>query len=528
MSAAGLPPLDALLRLTWWKLGLAIASGLLAALCFPPADFGPLTWVVLVPFFFALTQVHPRGGLVLGFVFGFAFMGFYASFMLIYGTFQWAAIMAFQALFFALFGLAAAACNRAPHPAVRALGVAAAWTLAEMFRGGIGGLGFTVGDLGYTQHDNLPVLQIASMVGHYGIGFLIAAVNATLTQAFLAVAPGIFVRPAMHPRLFAQLAAKTGLATYVIAILLYLWGALVIRQASEPSGETLEAAVVQAALRDSEGATRRDAEVALDTYAELSRTIPDAVDIIVWPEVAVPTPLNERPDMLERLGDLARAKSAWLVVGGYEFAPDGRVFNALYAFSPEGEQIGLYRKVILVPFGESVPMRERFPWLRRFSLRSVDFSPGEGHLVFRFGDRRVGPLICFEALFPGAVRTNARLGADLIVFATSDAWAAGTGEIAQHSATAALRAVESRRWVIRAGTWGESQIISPWGEIIARVPPAQPGSAWGEIETRSALSVYHRYGDAPLLALCAALLIAALMGLPGRPSLPWGPPVGRD
>ena len=78
MTAAGLPSVDTLLRLTWWKLGLALAAGLLAALCFPPADFGPLTWVVLMPLFFALTQVRPGGGFVLGFVFGFAFMGFYA------------------------------------------------------------------------------------------------------------------------------------------------------------------------------------------------------------------------------------------------------------------------------------------------------------------------------------------------------------------------------------------------------------------------------------------------------------------
>lgn len=511
MSANDLPSVSEVLRLTWWKLAVAVLSGLITAYCFPPADFGPLIWIALVPFFFVLTQVRPLGGLVLGFAFGFAFMGSYGTFMLIYGLFTWFICVAFQSLFFALFGLAAAACNSTPHPATRALAVSAAWTLTEMLRGGIGALGFTVGDLGYTQHDQLPLLQVASMVGHYGLGFFIAGLNALLTQTILAIAPGIWARPIIHPRLFAQLAARSALAGYSLVLLLYLWGALVLRGYDRPPGETLEAAVVQAALRDSEGATRADAEHALATYRTLSETIPETVDLIVWPEVAVPEALNRRPDMLDQLGQLARDKSAWLIVGGWEFGPAGKIFNTLYAFSPEGEQIGLYRKVILVPFGEFVPQRDRFPWLARFTLRSVDFSPGERHLVLDFDRWRAGPLICFEGLFPHAVRTIVRLGADFLVVATSDAWAAGTGEILQHSATAALRAVESRRWVVRAGTWGVSQIISPYGHVVASVPDSQPGVAWAAIEPRRDVSFYQRYGDTPTQVVCVFLLIIGLM-----------------
>lgn len=509
--AAGrsVPPVSALLRLTWWKLALALGSGLLTALCFPPGDYGPLAWLALAPFFFALTQVRPLGGLLLGIVYGYAFLGSLASFMLIYGHVEWAATVGFEALFLGLFAMAAAACNRVVHPALRALGVAAAWTLAEMLRGGIGSLGFTVGDLGYTQHDQVPLLQTAAMVGHYGLGFFIAGINALLTQAILGVIPGIFARPLMHPRQFAQSSARAALAGYVVVIMLYLWGAIVMRADERTSGPTIEAAVVQAALGDSEGATRGDADQALETYLALSETIPEAVDLIVWPEVAVPDSLNQRPDMLARLGEHAHRQSAWLIVGGFEFA-EGRVFNSLYVFSPDGVHTETYRKVILVPFGEYVPMRHRFPWLARFALRSVDFSPGPEHRLLRLGDWRGGPLICFEGLFPKAVRANVRLGAEFIVIGTSDAWAAGTAEIEQHSFTAPLRAVESRRWLVRAGTWGISQIVSPYGRVVAHVPDSQPGVAWAPIEPRRDLSVYQRFGDAPMLTLCLALLGIAL------------------
>ena len=93
---------------------------------------------------------------------------------------------------------------------------------------------------------------------------------------------------------------------------------------------------------------RGDADQALETYLALSETIPEAVDLIVWPEVAVPDSLNQRPDMLARLGEHAHRQSAWLIVGGFEFA-EGRVFNSLYVFSPDGVHTETYRKVILVP-----------------------------------------------------------------------------------------------------------------------------------------------------------------------------------
>lgn len=509
-AARAIPDVNKLLRVTWWKLALAIVSGLLTALCFPPGDYGPLVWVALVPLLFALTQVRPRGGFLLGFVYGYTFLGSLAWFMVVYGTVAWSATVGFQALFLGLFGLAAAACNRVAHPALRALGVGAAWTLTEMLRGGIGGLGFTVGDLAYTQHDQVPLLQTASMVGHYGLGFFIAALNAALTQAILGVIPGIFARAVMHPREFARLSARTGLAAYVIVLLLYVWGAIVMRADEQSTGPTIEAAVVQAALGDSEKATRRDADHALETYLALSETIPDDVDLIVWPEVAVPDALNQRPDVIARLGEHAHAQSAWLIVGGFEFA-DGRVYNSLYVFSPAGLHTETYRKVILVPFGEYVPWRDRFPWLARFALRSVDFSPGTEHKTLRLGEWRGGPLICFEGLFPHAVRANVRLGAEFMVIGTSDAWAAGTAEIEQHSFTAPLRAVESRRWLVRAGTWGISQIISPYGRVVASVPASQPGVAWAPIEPRRDLTVYQRLGDGPMLTLCLALLGIALL-----------------
>lgn len=511
-----MPDLDRTLRLTWPKIALAVIAGGLLFCAFPPLDIGPVAWFALIPFFFALTQVRPGGGVVLGLVFGFTFIGLYASFMLDYGFMAWFGSVGFQALFFGLFGLIAALCNKSGHPGLRALAVAGAWTLVEMLRGGIGGLGFTVGNLGYTQYDQLPLVQAASMIGHFGIGLLIAFVNATMGQAVLAVAPGIFIRPRVNPRWFASMAAKAALGSYVVAILVFIWGALIMRFGEAPEGEPIEVAAVQASLSDIEGTSVERADEAFGVYSELSRTIPNDVEIIVWPETAIPVALNVDQYYSGLIADLAVEKSAWIVTGGYKVV-GSEVYNTLFVFSPEGEMTETYSKVILVPFGESVPWDDRFPWLRQFALRSVDFSPGEDHKLLDLAGHQAGPLICFEALFPHAVRTNTKLGAEMIVIGTSDAWAEGSFEIEQHSVTAPLRAAEARRYVIRAASWGRSQIIAPSGEVIASVPIGEAGVAWEAIRPRQKLSTYHRFGDLPIQILCGVMLWFGLLGLPRRP-----------
>ncbi len=511
MNQTASPPVAATPRITWWKLGAVVASAFLLYLCFPPPDLGPLAWVALVPFFFALSQVRPAGGALLGLLFGACFIGAYASYMLTYGVVGWVAIILFQGLFFALAGGAGAACNRCPDPMLRALGAASAWTLAEVLRGSIGGLGFTVGDLGYTQHDLLPLLQIASVVGHYGLGFIIALLNAALAQAALSVAPGVFLRPAGDPRAFAQRAARSVVAIYVALFLIYAWGALVLRADGIEQADPFSVAAVQGSVEVEDRVTPDDVQRSLATYLSLSRTIPEDVQLIVWPETALPVALNVGPSLKAQIADLAVDKDAYLLVGGAESGENGETFNTLYLTSPQGEDLDLYRKVILVPFGEYVPQRDRFPFLKKFAVRKFDFSPGEQHKLLSVGGLRVGPLICFEALFPYAVRNLTRMGAQVIVLATSDEWAAHTSEVAQHSYTAPLRAVESRRYVVRAATWGISAIISPYGRVIAEVPLFQPGVAWADVHPREQLSTYHRIGDMPLILLCAVLWLGAVL-----------------
>lgn len=109
------------------------------------------------------------------------------------------------------------------------------------------------------------------------------------------------------------------------------------------------------------------------------------------------------------------------------------------------------------------------------------------------------------------------MGAEAIAILTSDAWAEGSFEVRQHSTTAALRAVEARRYVCRAAATGQTAIYDPYGEMVDQVPIGQQGVITGEVEARSRLSVYHRLGDAPLLVLCAVMWALAVLPRAPRP-----------
>jgi apolipoprotein N-acyltransferase len=199
----------------------------------------------------------------------------------------------------------------------------------------------------------------------------------------------------------------------------------------------------------------------------------------------------------------------------------GKTYNSAYCFRPDGTLAGIYHKMDLVLFGEYVPYRDRFPFLRRFPIRNFDYTPGTERKVFPADGYRLAPLICFEGIFPDPSREVTRLGADLIVIITSDAWALHTFELQQHSLAALFRAIESRRYLVRAATNGISAIYDPYGETLDEVGFYTPGVATATIAVKPRpLSTYHRFGDVPLIVLCLLLLALGLSegSLGGQPN----------
>ncbi|MGC8967019.1 MAG: apolipoprotein N-acyltransferase [Thermus sp.] len=236
-----------------------------------------------------------------------------------------------------------------------------------------------------------------------------------------------------------------------------------------------------------------DEAVYLRLTAAGLRAHPEA-DLVVWPETAV-----------------------WAIPKGVDALLQGRpLLTGLNLFGPnravlyrKGEVLGHYDKTRLVPFGERFPFREALGGVYAFFFRAL----GLGELGDRVPGEKVAPigpygvLICYESVFPSVARSLAREGAGVLVLLTNDAWFGPSFGGRQHFALGRLRAVETGRWLLRAGNDGITAAIDPFGRVVAGIPPHQEGFLLAPYARERGLTPYARLGDFPVgLALTIFLL----------------------
>jgi apolipoprotein N-acyltransferase len=516
------PPRKALERLPI-QLVFAGLSGALLYGAFPLPDVGALAWVALVPLFMALTHVQRPGRAALaGFLFGAVFFGALLRYLGMWGScIPWVAAVLYQSLYPLVFALVAWPALRQPSVPARVLGGAAAWTLVAWLRCNAGGLAFSFGDLAYSQHSQLPLIQVCSIAGQLGLTFLIALINSALAQALMSVLRQTGPQDPEGRRMWARHADLTAVCCYAVLMVIFLAGARVVnshqgQESCSPNGRTLKVALVQGNVPLHTPVSDEDVEASKRVYLNLMDQVPSDTGLTLWPESALPAYMPDFPGLQETATEAARKTDGVLMLGTIEHL-GARFYNAAELYDSNGKLLDRYHKMDLVVYGEYVPLRDKLAFLKRFPLRQNDLSAGKERKVFDIKGVRVAPLICFEGIFSRPGREVCRMGAEVIAILTSDAWAEGSFEVRQHSATAVFRAVEARRYVCRAAATGQTAIYDPYGNLLDEVPIGQQGVITGQVNALSELSVYHRLGDSPLLALCALMwLLSALPRVPRR------------
>ena len=410
------------------------------------------------------------------------------------------------------------------------LGGAAAWVALEMVRVRLFS-GFPWNPLGASQHQLVPLIQIASVAGVYGVSFLVVWVSLSLFSAGGMILQRPASRFAWQTEIFLPLTAIAALFAFGLARM----------NGQNPPGATLRITLVQPSIPQSliwdpnANANRFQQLLKLSESALTNRT-----DLLIWPESAVPD-LEFDFATYSAITNFVRTHQLWLIFNAEDYVwragsgtnRDYDAFNAAFLFNPDGQCAAIYRKQKLVIFGEYVPLVRWLPFVKWFTPITGSFASGTNAVAFAmawrgdrprepFGDTNaisiggspevpprqkvtISTLICFEDVFPELAREYVQGDTDFLVNLTNDGWFGEGAAQWQQAAAAIFRAVENRVPLVRSCNNGltcwvdtdgrvrdifrdKTGSIYGAGAMTIKLPLLQPGE-------KRAPTFYNRHGD---------------------------------
>lgn len=507
-------------------------SGLLLVMAFPPFRLALVSFIALTPLLFFIGQREggpegrweaTRGAMLAGLVYFGLTLYWLVIALIFYSLLAIPAYIGTVLVLVCFSGAFGWALHYVIHrtPVPLAVAAAALWTALEWVQGHLSHLSFPWLGLG-TSLAEWPVLAgAADLVGARGLTVWLAAVSGLAAQALLRRRAGKRLRPAV-----GLLAA----AVVLVPILYGVW-----RDRTLELRPAARVAVVQPNIPED---MKMDARIAADTslsaLTALTLRVPrDSVDLVAWPEVAVPRLLDppNRTQLSVYLQRLAGLVGAPILTGAYGVAydeGDSTFFNSAFIVTADSVARQRYDKIYLVPFVERIPFVDPdwfeglFGDIRWFG----GLGRGTSSQPMALNDATFGVLICYESIFAQLSREYRSRGADFLVNMTNDAWYgreewyARTSALWQHPSHLVLRAIENRVGVARPANTGISMFVDPRGRPSDWTELFEPDIRIATVYTTDAETLFTRWGDwlATGTTLVALLLLVAARFRPIKPA----------
>lgn len=495
-----------------------MASGVLYAVSFPWIDLSFAAWFALVPLLIIVQKQTPRRAFYMGWLAGgvasTGLLYWTTIAMNQYGGLPWPVTLIFLFLLAAYIGLYwAGFCffliwirSKINFPDILLIPVI--WTTLEWVRAHAL-TGFPWGLLGYSQYQNLTMIQMADLTGVYGVSFLIVLVNTAIMEGM-----GLF-NPMRRKKALTIL-----VITGVSIILVRGYGEWQLNRFSQPSNRSLEIGIVQANIPQHVKWDSAFRQETFNQYAQLTHHVSkNELDLIVWPEAAMPFIFEDDPFFKQLVLDLARRENTPLLFGSpgrINNKPDEvRLSNSAYLVDASGEIASRYDKIHLVPFGEYIPLSPILFFVDKIVEGIGDFAAGNRYTIMQLpssdtDEMRLGVLICFEVIFPDLARRFVRNGADLIVTITNDAWFGNSSAPYQHFSMAVFRSIENRVPIVRAANTGISGFIDATGRIRETTDLFTATAIADTISIFDQRTVYTQAGDI-FTDICGIISIALIL-----------------
>jgi apolipoprotein N-acyltransferase len=413
-------------------------------------------------------------------------------------------LVLYMSLYPAVASAASAVVIRRYGAAGLVVGAPAIWVATEYARAYAFG-GFPWIPLGNAVVSLLPLAQLASVTGVYGVSWLLAALHACI--ALVALGTG-------RTRVFA------GAGGVALLAAVSLWGALRLQDGRlTREGEAITVGLIQGNVPQTEKWNPERATDIFARYLSMSREAAAAgARWLLWPESATPFFFDEDPRAAEEVRRLVRDSGAVLLFGTDEIerGVTPRYYNSAFMLDRAGDTAAVYRKIHLVPFGEYVPFGELLTFVGPLIESVSSFSPGQFVTMLPVGEHMASTAICYEVVYPHLIRRAVRNGSEVLTTITNDAWYGESSAAYQHFELARMRAIEQGRYLARAANTGISGIVDPYGRVVAQTALFETTTVVGDVRFLQSHTVYATIGDLP--AQLAVFLSLMAVGLALRPA----------
>lgn len=515
------------------RLVIAAVSGAALSLSYIGFYLSIYSWICIGILLVSLFGARPRVAFGCGFLHGLVFcltsVPWIATVLAVHGGISpaggWGVLLLIATVWGILIGIFAWIVQRLSAQSIElaCIGTPFVWVSFEFVRARLPEISFPWNLLGYPAAANLGLIQLTSVTGIYGLSFLVAAFNALLAWAEV----GPFVRSGRRLRMLAVAAAC------LIAVLV-----IGPRLVPHPQANHM-ARAVQLNFPEAPDYGSNWFANHVDDMQEAERLslTPSAhdVDLLVWPEAPAPFSYQD-PRFAQYASRLAARFGYPFLVGVIEWKPPAEgagasahaalvPFNSALLFNAQGQRTFSYDKIHLVPFGEYEPFPLIHEVVNHVSDEVGGFRKGQTYGVGTLpAGNSLGVFICYEAIYPGEVRRFAAEGAMLLVNISNDGWFGRSAAARQHLLMARVRAVENRRWLIRATNNGYTASVDPYGRMYEPLPTDVRAAADLPYDFRGDRTIYTRFGDwfAWMCVVVSAILLASTFwkGNVSRDSIP--------
>lgn len=509
------------------NISLAILSGILIGISFPPIPLPILIFFSFVPFFFLLEIKNTLGEInrisyLTFFVFNLITLYWVGSwtkeadpFLMISGVLLLFLNPAFYLIPTSIYFLSTKIISKEKSLLLFPI----FWVFFEYI--------YSVTDLRFpwlTLGNSLPYfnqfIQIADVIGAYGLSLLILYIN-------------IFIYLSIKElRTTKKINYKYALIATLLFIIPIIYGSVKIAN-QKPFVNKVTVGLIQPNLNPWDKWSGGNLDQQIDLYLDLSeKAYKQGARLIIWPESALSVYLlsGNYSEQVQKIQKFVYMNNIFLMTGmpdvNFYFdlnnAPNDAKklksgdaaytsYNSILLFSPITLEVQKYQKNLLVPFGEHVPFVEHFPFLGnliRWQVGISSWNVGKEQNVFDLSAIKVGGIICIESIYPDYVAKFVQKGADFIAVVTNDSWYGYSSGPFQHKEISVLRAIENRRSVVRAANGGISCVIDPFGRTLKKTNLFEKTILVASVPIYSEKTFYTKY---PLLIPYFVVLVTLIV-----------------